>query len=182
MERLPTKFAEVFRLRPQVFRDSRGYFFEPYNEARLASLGITNHFVMDGESFSRRGTVRGLHFREPGEAKLVRCVRGTIWDVVVDIRPGSATFGQWEGHELSSDNFEQLLVPIGFAHGFSVLSEEAAMLYKKTELYDAKAEKGIRLDDPAIGVDWRVPITTMSDRDRTAPTLKEWATGHRLQL
>lgn len=174
MQRLPTKFPEVIRLKPQVFRDARGYFFEPWNLERHKNNGVAHNFVMDGESFSTQGTVRGLHFREPGEVKLVRCVKGAIWDVVVDIRPSSPTFGQWEGYELSDQNFEQILVPIGFAHGFSVLTDEAVMMYKKTQYYDAAAEKGVRFDDPAIGVDWRVQITNISARDQNAPTLRDY--------
>ncbi|MBI2374135.1 MAG: dTDP-4-dehydrorhamnose 3,5-epimerase [Deltaproteobacteria bacterium] len=172
MEILPTRLAGLLRIRPQVHSDARGYFLEPWSVDRYRAAGIGAVFVMDGESYSRKGTVRGLHFRDPPEAKLVRCVSGRIFDVAVDLRVGSETFGHWEGFELSGDNHEQLFVPAGFAHGFSVLSDDALMLYKKTELFDGSKERGVRFDDPEIGVDWRTEVTTVSDRDRAAPTLR----------
>ncbi|MBI4815145.1 MAG: dTDP-4-dehydrorhamnose 3,5-epimerase [Deltaproteobacteria bacterium] len=177
MEVLTTSLPGLLRLRPDVFRDARGYFMEPWNEARYRAAGIGVRFVMDGESYSKKGTVRGLHFREPPESKLVRCIMGRIFDVAVDLRPDSPTFGRWEGFELSAENHEQLFIPAGFAHGFSVLSEESLMLYKKTELFDAKLERGVRFDDPEIGVDWRVEITTVSERDRSNPSFLELFAG-----
>lgn len=168
MQVFPTRLAGLVHFQPKLFGDARGYFLEAYSPDSAQQVGIDARFVMDGESLSARGTMRGLHYREPGEAKLVRCVRGAIWDVVVDLRPDSPTFGQWEGFELSEDNHHQLFVPVGFAHGFSVLSESALMLYKKTELYDGAKERSLRWNDPAIGVDWRVPITTISPRDEAA--------------
>lgn len=168
VETFPTRLAGLVHFKPNVFGDARGYFLEAYSPDSAEKLGIAARFVMDGESLSSLGTVRGLHYREPGEAKLVRCVRGAIWDVVVDLRPDSPTYGQWEGFELSEANHRQLFVPVGFAHGFSVLSDTAVMLYKKTELYDGSKERSLKWNDPTLGVDWKVPITTVSPRDEAA--------------
>ena len=178
MQRLPTKFPEVIRLKPQVFRDPRGYFFEPYNEARHHSLGVTSKFVMDGESLSSKGTVRGLHFREPGEEKLVRCIRGAIWDVVVDIRPQSPTYGQSLGLELNDRNGHLLWAPPGFAHGFCVIgSEPADVLYKVDSAYEPSTEGGIVWSDPELAIQLPVSDPIVSDKDRLLPTFERYRTA-----
>lgn len=151
---------------PVIHRDARGVFLETFRaDAQPMS------FVQDNHSRSRRGVLRGMHF-QPGQAKLVRCVRGAIFDVIVDIRAGSPTFGQWEGFDLNDETHNQLFVPDGFAHGFCVLSEAADVTYKVTSYYDPNAEGGFRFNDPAVGIEW--PITpTVSDRDASAPTFSE---------
>lgn len=175
MEVFPTRLSGLVHFRPNLFGDSRGYFLEAYSPDSAKKIGIDTPFIMDGESRSTQGTMRGLHYREPGEAKLVRCVQGAIWDVVVDIRPESPTFGQWQGFELSEENHHQLFVPVGFAHGFSVLSESAVMLYKKTELYDGTKERSLKWNDPDLAIDWRVPVTTISPRDEAAESFRALA-------
>lgn len=159
---------------PRVFADDRGFFVEAWQQTRYAQAGVDVAFVQDNHSRSRRGTVRGLHFqRGPGQAKLVRCGRGRIFDVVVDLRPDSPTFGRWAGAELDDREHHQLYVPVGFAHGFQVLSEEADVIYKVSTPYDAALETGIAWDDPDVGVAWPLPPTALSERDRTAPRLAD---------
>ena len=154
---------------PQVFEDHRGFFLESYNRRRLAEIGITDEFVQDNHSRSARGVLRGLHYQlgQP-QAKLVRATRGSVYDVVVDIRRGSPTFGKWAGAELSEANRHQLYAPIGFAHAFLVLSEVAEFQYKCSDFYDAETECGLPWDDPGIAIAWPLgelePI--LSDRDR----------------
>lgn len=173
MKFTPLPLAGLVLVEPVVHQDARGFFMETYREDLFAAAGITVRFVQDNHSSSRRGTVRGLHYqRSPGQAKLVRCAHGMIWDVAVDIRPESPTFGQWHGVELSAENRRMLYVPIGFAHGFAVLSEVAEVLYKVSAPYDAAEERGIAWDDPGIGVDWRVAEPVLSDRDRRHPRLR----------
>ncbi len=151
---------------PDVFGDNRGFFMESYNIDKFKAIGITDVFVQDNHSRSVKNTLRGLHFQtEPGQAKLLRCVRGVIWDVAVDIRPNSPTFGQWYGVELSEDNKKIFYIPIGFAHGFCVLSEEADVLYKVSSVYNGKTEDGIAWDDPDFAVKWPVNTPVLSDRD-----------------
>jgi dTDP-4-dehydrorhamnose 3,5-epimerase len=156
-------------IQPRVFRDARGFFVESFNELRYAQTGIDVRFVQDNHSRSVRGTLRGLHFQSsPGQAKLVRVATGCIWDVVVDIRPSSPTFGKWEGVELDADKHAQLFMPIGFAHGFCVLSETADVFYKVSALYESTTECSIRYDDPELAVDWPVKHPIVSDRDLKA--------------
>ncbi len=159
---------------PQVFGDERGFFLESFRADVLDELAGGAAFVQDNHSRSRRGIVRGMHF-QPGQAKLVRCARGAIFDVVVDIRPDSPTFGEWEAHELDDQTHTQLLVPDGFAHGFCVLSELADVTYKVSSYYDAPAEGGFRFDDPAVGIEWPIAPDQLiaSARDTAAPTLAE---------
>lgn len=155
-------------IRPKVWADERGFFLESYSEARYREHGVSCPFVQDNHSCSKRGTLRGLHYQSvPGQAKLVRVVRGRIFDAVVDIRPESSTFGQWLGVELDADEHLQLFVPVGFAHGFCVLSEEAEVLYKVSSPYHPETECGIAWNDPDIGVDWPVPSPVLSRRDET---------------
>jgi dTDP-4-dehydrorhamnose 3,5-epimerase len=167
VETIELELSGLRLIRPRVFRDDRGWFFEPYNQARYQQAGVTARFVQDNHSCSTAGTVRGLHYqRVPGQAKLVHVVRGRILDIVVDIRPASATFGKWTSVELSAENHEQLYVPIGFAHGFCVLSVEAEVLYKVSSPYEAAEERTLAWDDPDIGVNWPVVAPVLSARDR----------------
>ncbi|MCB9495949.1 MAG: dTDP-4-dehydrorhamnose 3,5-epimerase [Fibrobacteria bacterium] len=160
---------------PRVFRDDRGFFFEPYHAPRYRAAGIDLEFQQDNHSFSTRGVLRGLHFQtSPGQAKLVRCARGKIWDVAVDIRPGSATFGKWWGMELDSESHRQLFIPIGFAHGFCVLSEEAEVMYKCSSPYDPATESGISWCDPDIAVAWPITDPVVSARDTNAPSFRQF--------
>jgi dTDP-4-dehydrorhamnose 3,5-epimerase len=173
MKFTPLPLPGLVLVEPAVHGDARGFFMETYREDRFAAAGIPTHFVQDNHSRSRRGTVRGLHYqRDPGQAKLVRCASGAIWDVAVDIRPDSPTFGRWHGEELTADNHRMLYIPIGFAHGFAVLSDVADVLYKVSSVYNAATEAGIAWDDPGIGVDWRVAEPILSERDRGNPRLR----------
>jgi dTDP-4-dehydrorhamnose 3,5-epimerase len=176
MRFLPTELAGVTIVEPDVFRDARGFFLETYHAAKYPNGGIDRPFVQDNHSHSVRGTLRGLHaqVRRP-QGKLVRAVHGEILDVAVDIRRGSPTFGRWAGARLSADNFRQLYVPPGFAHGFCVLSETADVLYKCTALYDGADEITVLWSDPEIGVEWPVENPIVSDRDRSAKRLAELA-------
>ena len=155
MKSAATSIPEVLVLEPRVFEDSRGFFFESYNERVLAELGITGAFVQDNQSFSTRGVVRGLHYQiKQPQAKLIRCIQGEIFDVAVDLRRGSPTFCQWVGQVLSSENRRMLWIPRGFAHGFMVLSETAEVLYKANDFYAPQHERTLLWDDPTIGVQW----------------------------
>ena len=170
-----TDIEGVLIIEPRVFEDARGFFYESYHEAHFRASGIPTTWVQDNHARSVRNTVRGLHFqRGAGQAKLVRCIRGTIWDVVADLRPGSPTYGQWHGLELSEGNWRIFYVPEGFAHGYAVLSDVADVLYKCSRLYDPELETGIRWDDPSIGVQWPVASPLLSQRDCEAPTLEEY--------
>jgi dTDP-4-dehydrorhamnose 3,5-epimerase len=170
---VPCEVPDVLIIEPDVVRDARGFFVETYQTERYRSVGIDDHFVQDNSSRSIAGTVRGLHLQvSRPQAKLVRVTAGVVYDVAVDVRRGSPTFGQWVAVELSADNFKQCYIPEGFAHGFAVLSPHADIEYKCTGLYDPASEVGIAWNDPAIGITWpldRPPI--LSERDRTHPTL-----------
>jgi len=177
MKFLPTAIADVVLVEPPVFPDDRGWFLETWHQQKHHAGGLPETFVQDNQSFSVRGTLRGLHaqLRRP-QGKLVRAVQGEVFDVAVDIRPGSPTFGRWVGATLSAENFRQLWVPPGFAHGFCVTSETAIVLYKCTELYDRSDEIGIVWNDPGIGsggIDWPVAEPLLSPKDRDAPKLAE---------
>ena len=175
-EVLETELEGVVLLAPAVHGDERGFLVETYSASAWAEAGVDAEFVQDNHSRSRGGILRGLHFQtHPGQGKLVRCVRGRIWDVAVDLRRGSPTFGKWEGHELDDERHRQLYVPVGFAHGFCVLSEIADVHYKLTSLYDPETEAGIAWDDPQVGVEWPIGEPQVSERDRTAPQLSEIA-------
>ena len=150
--------------------DARGWFARTYCEREFAAIGLPTRMVQSNVSLTRRaGTLRGMHFQDPPEDKLVRCIRGAIWDVIVDIRPGSATYCQWLGFELSESSGRMLLVPKGFAHGFVALSGDAVVSYQMSEFYAPGGERGVRHDDPALGIDWPVPVTQVSDRDGSWP-------------
>lgn len=181
----PLRLAGLKLVRPQVFADERGFFLEGFHASRYAEHGIDCAFVQDNHSRSRRGTLRGLHYQATatlgapalvtaGQAKLVRVARGTIFDVAVDIRPGSPTFGQWEGVELDDRDHAQLFVPVGFAHGFCVISETADVIYKVSSPYVAEAERSIAWNDPEIGVAWPVADPIVSARDREAEPLSSY--------
>ena len=151
----PCAIAGLYRIEPTVHGDARGYFSETYNERDMAEAGLTMRFVQDNQSGSRKGVLRGLHFqKEHPQGKLVRVIRGEVFDVAVDLREGSPTFGQWHGEILSAENHRQFYVPEGFAHGYLVLSDEAEFCYKVTDFYRPDDEGGIAFDDPAIGVEW----------------------------
>ena len=177
MNFIKTAIDGVIIIEPKVFEDSRGYFFESYNEAEFIKNGMTAHFVQDNQSFSTYGVVRGLHCQlgEHAQAKLVRVLEGKVLDVAVDIRPNSPTFGKHVAVELSAENKRQLFIPRGFLHGFSVLSEKAVFAYKCDNFYCKESEFGIRYDDPEIGVDWQIPESKIitSEKDRLANKLKD---------
>jgi dTDP-4-dehydrorhamnose 3,5-epimerase len=174
MEFQRLELPEVILVKPKVHRDDRGFFLETYHQRKFAEGGITAAFVQDNYSYSVRGTLRGLHAQlNKPQGKLVRTVVGEIFDVAVDIRRDSPTFGKWVGEILSGENLHQLWVPPGFAHGFCVLSETAHVLYKCTELYDPEDEIVIAWNDPRIGIDWPIESPLLSPRDLAAPKLVE---------
>jgi dTDP-4-dehydrorhamnose 3,5-epimerase len=170
-----TQLDGVKLVTPTVHGDARGFFAETYRENVFADAGIDHDWVQENHSRSSRGVLRGMHFQtDPGQDKLVRCARGSIVDVVVDLRRGSPTYGQWEAHELSDQNMAQLYVPIGFGHGFVVTSETADVVYKCSWYYIAETERGIRFDDPDVGIEWPEGLDLqVSDRDRDAPLLRD---------
>ena len=174
MKFLPTDIPEVILIEPDVFKDARGFFLETYHERRYAEGGIPGPFVQDNHSYSGRGTLRGLHAQlQRPQGKLVRAVEGEMFDVAVDIRRGSPTFGRWFGVHLTGGNFKQIYIPPGYAHGFCVLSERVHVEYKCTDFYDPGGEIGIAWNDPDIGVAWPVAEPTVSDKDGRAPRLAE---------
>jgi dTDP-4-dehydrorhamnose 3,5-epimerase len=177
VQRVPTRLDGLVLLEPEVHGDERGFFSETWRADAWAAHGVPTDFVQDNHSRSRRGTLRGVHFQtSPGQGKLVRVARGKVYDVAVDLRRESPTFGEWEAVELSDDNHQQLWIPIGFGHGFCVLSETADFVYKCTAYYDAATEAGIRFDDPDVGIEWPQDVELLySERDRTAPTLAQIA-------
>ena len=176
MERLDTRLDGPILVRPVVHGDHRGFFQESYRRNVYAELGIGEEFVQDNHSRSKRGIVRGMHFQVGnGMAKLVRCARGAILDVVVDLRRGSPTFGEWEAFQLDDQNLHQLYCPVGFAHGFCVTSDLADVIYKCDAYYDESIERGIKYDDPDLGIEWPDIELIPSERDATAPTLAEIA-------
>lgn len=176
MKIIGTKLEGCVIIEPQVFKDSRGYFFESFNEPKFNELtGQQEHFIQDNQSSSAYGVIRGLHYQNGAhaQAKLVRVLDGMVLDVAVDLRPESATYRQWIAVELSAENNLQLLVPRGFAHGFSVLSERAVLAYKCDNTYHKSAEGGIRYDDPSLNIDWRIPEASriLSEKDLELPHL-----------
>jgi dTDP-4-dehydrorhamnose 3,5-epimerase len=173
MEIIQTGYDGLFVLKPRIFEDNRGYFFESYNQETLRRAGIAYNFVQDNQSRSIRGVIRGLHYQlnPHAQTKLVRVLQGEIFDVAVDIRQGSATFGHWYGIGLSCKNKLQLLIPAGFAHGFSVLSEKAVVLYKTDDFYNKEAERGIIFNDQQLKIDWKIEMKDwlVSERDMGLP-------------
>jgi dTDP-4-dehydrorhamnose 3,5-epimerase len=171
----PTRIPDVLLLTPQVFGDERGFFFECYNERDFSqATGLEVKFVQDNHSRSKKNVLRGLHFQtQQPQGKLVRVSLGEVFDVAVDIRPGSATFGQWTGHRLSAENHHQLWIPPGFAHGFLVLSDVAEFLYKTTDYYNPAYERSLYWNDPAIGIQWPLPeAPILAAKDQPDKTLR----------
>jgi dTDP-4-dehydrorhamnose 3,5-epimerase len=177
MRRLDTRIDGLVQLEPDVHGDARGFFVESYRENAWAEHGVVGPFVQDNHSRSRRGVLRGMHFSiGDGQAKLVRCARGRILDVVVDLRRASPTCGEWESFELDDERGRQLYVPVGFAHGFCVLSEVADVTYKCSTYYDGAVERGFAYDDPEVGIEWPQDMALLvSERDMHAPLLSEIA-------
>jgi len=181
MNRLPTRLDGPVLLAPEVHGDERGFFMETFRQDVWSSHGVDGPFVQDNHSRSRRGTLRGIHFQtSPGQGKLVRVARGRVFDVVVDLRRQSPTFGEWEAFELDDVGAHQLWIPIGFGHGFCVLSETADFVYKCTSYYDPATESGIRFDDPEVGIEWPEDVELIySERDRAAPSLSHLTAADR---
>jgi len=170
-----TKLPGVLILEPKVFSDDRGYFFETWNSTRYEQTGIQGPFVQDNISFSKKGILRGLHFQQPqSQGKLIQVLSGQVVDVVVDIRAGSPTYGQWIGEVLSESNHRQMYVPPGFAHGYCVTSETALFSYKCTDFYNPATEHGIIWNDPDIGIEWPTAQPVLSKKDAVYPRLKEF--------
>lgn len=177
MKKIETRLPGVYILEPQVFGDQRGYFMETYSTRAFAELGITNTFVQDNQSFTaQKGTLRGIHFQNApmAQAKLVRVTRGAVMDVAVDLRKGSPTYLQWAAVELSAENKRILYIPRGFGHGFKTLTDNVEFCYKVDNLYSKEHDRGVRFNDPAIGVDWgEVKEELLSVKDTTSPLLKD---------
>lgn len=174
MRVIPADIPEVLLIEPDVFQDNRGFFLETFQAERYAAHGMAGPWVQDNHSRSVKGTVRGLHLQVARpQAKLIRVILGEIFDVAVDVRVGSPSFGKWVGVRLSADSFRQYFVPIGFAHGFSVLSEVAEIEYKCTDVYDPATQIGLAWDDPALAIPWGVDEPVLSARDRANPTIAE---------
>lgn len=176
MKRIDTKLPGVCILEPIVHGDHRGYFMETYSTAALAQIGIDTVFVQDNQSFSaKKGVLRGIHFQNApmAQAKLVRANRGAVLDVAVDLRKGSPTYCQWVAVELSEENRRMLFIPRGFGHGFVTLTDGVEFCYKVDNLYSPQCDRGIRFDDPAIGVDWGIEAPILSQKDTTSPLLKD---------
>ena len=173
MEIFKTTLNDCFLIKPNVFNDSRGFFLETYQSKKYAELaGITLPFVQDNHSHSPMGVLRGMHFqRSRPQGKLVRVARGSVYDVAIDLRKGSDTFGQWEGVTLSSENQKQFWVPPGFAHGFLVLEDSTDLVYKCTDYYDSEDQIAISWEDPTIDINWPIRPTTLNERDENAPYL-----------
>ena len=175
MNVIDTKLSGLRIVEPKIFGDSRGFFFESWNQQRFEAMGLPSLFVQDNLSFSQRGVLRGLHFQKPkSQGKLVYVLQGEVLDVALDIRVGSPTFGQWEAVILSAENKRQLYVPEGFAHGFCVRSETALFAYKCTEFYAPEHEASVLWNDPDLGIPWDVEKPQLSTKDAAARSLKEF--------
>lgn len=171
---LTPTFPEVKRICLKVFSDERGFFTEVYRKAQYPDKGISTEFVQDNHSCSVKGTIRGMHFQSrPGQAKLITVIVGTIYDVFVDIRKDSPTFGKWGSYTLEAKNHEQLFLPVGFAHGFATLSEIAHVVYKVSAPFDPDTEKTFHFNDPEVGIEWPIENPILSERDKTALPLRE---------
>ncbi|MDD9782681.1 dTDP-4-dehydrorhamnose 3,5-epimerase [Priestia megaterium] len=176
MNIIKTKFEDAVLIEPKVFGDHRGFFTESYNKEMFQQNGIDMDFIQDNHSLSQQpGTLRGMHYQlnDKAQTKLVRVTRGAIYDVIVDIRKGSPTYGEWQGFILSADNKRQLLVPKGFAHGFCTIVENTEVQYKVDELYSPEHDRGIAWNDPALNIDWPFNNPVLSDKDTKHPTLAE---------
>lgn len=176
MRRLPTELEDLRLIEPVAHGDERGFFVETFRRSWMDELDVELEFVQQNHSRSIGPVLRGIH-RQTGQAKLVRCTRGRIWDVAVDLRPDSPTFRRWEGYELDDRSHRQLLIPDGFGHGFCVLSDEADVAYLLSEYYDREREVGIAWDDPEIAIEWPISDPILSERDRAAPRLAELGTA-----
>lgn len=178
-KRMDTSIEGVCVIEPTVFGDDRGYFMETYKKTDFEELGINCEFVQDNQSKSKKGVLRGLHFqKENTQLKIVRCIRGSVFDVAVDLRPGSKTYGKWEGVTLTEENKKMFLIPKGCAHGFLVLSDEAEFVYKCDDVYNYEAEGGLKWDDPDVGIEWpmgdlKPEDLLTSEKDGKWPSLKE---------
>lgn len=178
-KKIETSIDGVYVIEPTVYGDHRGYFMETYSEEEFAEIGLNYKFVQDNQSKSRKGVLRGLHFqKENTQAKLVRCIKGEVFDVAVDLRPGSATYGKWEGVILSEENKKMFMIPRGFAHGFLVLSEEAEFTYKCDDVYNPNAEGGLAWNDKDVNIDWplgdmKIDDLLTSEKDAKWPSLEE---------
>lgn len=173
---IKTALPGVFMVQPRVYADERGFFLETFHATKFRDAGLPDHFVQDNQSRSRLGVLRGLHYQEPnGQGKLVRCPRGAVWDVAVDVRVGSPFFGKWVGVELNEENSRMLWVPPGFAHGFCTMKDDSDVLYKCTAAWDPATERGIAWNDPDIGIHWPVAEPLLSPKDAAAPRLKDAA-------
>ncbi|MDO4988582.1 MAG: dTDP-4-dehydrorhamnose 3,5-epimerase [Synergistes sp.] len=174
MEAIVTEFPGLIFIKPKIFGDRRGWFYEAWNKERYAEIGITYSFVQDNISYSSRGVLRGLHYQKPyTQGKLVSVLQGQVWDVVVDLRRSSPTFGKWCGFTLTGENKEQLFIPTGFAHGFCVLSETALFQYKCTDKYSPQSEHGIIWNDSTLNITWPLAAPIISDKDRLHPSFDE---------
>ncbi|MBR3134914.1 MAG: dTDP-4-dehydrorhamnose 3,5-epimerase [Clostridia bacterium] len=163
-KKVNTSIDDLYVIEPTVFGDNRGYFMETYSEKEFGEIGLDYNFIQDNQSKSKKGVLRGLHFqKENTQAKLVRVIKGSVFDVAVDLRPGSKTFGKWEGIVLTDENKKMFMIPRGFAHGFLVLSDEAEFTYKCDDIYNHEAEGGVAWNDPDIGVEW--PLGDMKEED-----------------
>lgn len=176
MKIIPSEIKDVIIIEPDVFSDDRGWFFESYSKQKYFEAGIKADFVQDNHSRSKqKGTLRGLHFQNNpnSQAKLIRCTQGTVLDVAVDLRPGSATYKKWISVELSAQNKKQIFIPKGFAHGYLTLTDNVEFEYKVDEYYNKDSDRSIRFNDPEIGVDWGITDPILSDKDKNAPLLKD---------
>ena len=171
----PGQLPGLVRIVPKTFEDQRGFFLESYNRREFHAAGLNAEFVQDNHSLSTRGVLRGLHYQihPAAQGKLIRVIEGEVFDVAVDIRQGSPTFGKWEAYLLTAENREMFWIPAGFAHGFQVLGPSAQVLYKTTTVYSPEYDRGIRWDDPEIGIDWPLRAALLSDKDLTLPYLAE---------
>lgn len=176
MEIIKTNIEGLLVIKPDVYFDERGYFFENFNEKRFNDLGITDHFVQDNQSFSKKGVIRGLHFQCPpfAQSKLVRVIQGRVLDVAVDIRKGSPTYGQHFAVELTGDNFLQFYIPTGFAHGFVALEDDTIFAYKCGAFYNKASEASIRFNDPDLNIDWKTDPSIISEKDLVGVSFKDF--------
>jgi dTDP-4-dehydrorhamnose 3,5-epimerase len=180
MRFIETTFADAWLMEPEPIRDERGHFARTFCERVFAERGLTTTFVQHSRSVTaRKGTLRGMHYQlaPHSEVKLVGCVAGAIWDVIVDLRPGSRTYRKWEAFELSADNGRQLYIPVGFAHGFQALTDNATVNYLISAFYEAAASTGVPYDDPTLAIAWPLPVTEISERDRSWKALAPWETA-----
>ena len=178
MEIVETRIPDLYVVKPTVFKDHRGYFFESYNKEAFLRSGIDQNFVQDNESKSAKGVLRGLHFQKPpfAQGKLVRVIKGAVRDVAVDLRKSSPTYGQWASIDLTEDNKWMYWVPPGFAHGFVTLEDDTVFFYKCTNVYNKSSEGSIRWDDPDLNIDWGVENPLLSDKDKVSPLFKDFVT------